>query len=432
MKKKDLIKIGFMTFALFFGAGNLIFPPLIGYQSGQNFIPSVLGFVTTGVCLPLLGAIAGSMVYGRIELLGKKVGKWFYTIFPTIIYLAIGPIFIVPRSASVTYTIGIEPLLQKHSSVIMFFVTLIYFVISYYFVMNSHKMVDFIGKIITPLLFIVIGIMVIFVMVNPAGPIGTPTGDYVHTPYFKGFVEGFLTMDALGALVVANILVATFKDYGIEDKKDIVKYASIASIIAGIGLTFVYIALTYVGATSNVFTGITNGAVILTNVMGYMFGDFGIGILGIVIAFACLSTSIGVTSASSRYFHSKFPSLSYKKWVIIVSFVSFLIANIGLDKLIEITIPVLSIIYPAVIIVIILAFLYEKIKDTKILYSITVITALCISIINTLDSLNIKIPLITKLFEKLPLYNVTLGWIVPTLIIGTITFLIEFKKTKTL
>ena len=432
MKKKDLIKIGFMTFALFFGAGNLIFPPLIGYQSGQNFIFAVLGFVTTGVCLPLLGAIAGSMVYGKIELLGKKVGNWFYTIFPTIIYLAIGPIFIIPRSASVTYTIGVEPLLENHSSIIMFLVTLIYFIISYYFVINSHKMVDFIGKIITPLLFLVIGIMVIFAVINPAGPIGNSTGEYVHTPYFKGFVEGFLTMDALGALVVANILVSTFKDYGIHDKKDIVKYASIASIIAGIGLTLVYMALTYVGATSNVFSGITNGAVILTNVMSYMFGDFGVAILGIIIAFACLSTSIGVTSASSRYFHNKFPKLSYKKWVMIISLVSFLIANIGLDKLIEITVPVLTIIYPAVIIVIILAFLYDRIKNTKFVYSITVITALLISIVNTLDSLNVKIPFVTKLFEELPLYNVTLGWIIPTLIVGVITFLIEFKKTKTL
>lgn len=422
-----------MTFALFFGAGNLIFPPFIGYESGENLWIAALGFITTGVCFPLLGTISGTIVNGRLELLGKKVGKWFYVLFPIIIYLCIGPLFIIPRSASVTYTMGIEPFLSSPSFTIMVLVTGIYFIISGYFALNQGKMVTIIGKFITPALFIVIGIIVIKAMISPVGEVSIVTGDYVSSPYFKGFVEGFLTMDTLGALVVSNILVVTIKDYGISDKKDIVKYASIASLIAGVALTIIYASLSYVGSRATIFGPIENGGVLLTYVMEFMFGKSGVVLLGIVIALACISTSIGVTSASSRFFHSVYPRLSYKTWVIIITLISFLISNIGLNTLIKITVPVLTIIYPEAIIVILLSFIYKYISKSRYIYKVTVITALIISVVNTFDSLEISIPLLTNIFSYLPLYSVTLGWIVPSIILGSITYIFEmFYINKTI
>lgn len=409
----------------------MIFPPFIGFQSGENLWFSVLGFVTTGVCLPLLGAIAGALVNGKIELLGKMVGKWFYAIFPFIIYLAIGPLFIIPRSASVTYTMGIEPLVSGNGRLIMFITTAIYFLISGYFALKPSKMVGVIGKFITPALFIVIGVIVVYTIVSPIGDVSKVTSEYMTSPYFKGFVEGFLTMDALGALVVANIIVGTIKRHGVEDKKQIIKYTTIAAIIAGTALAIIYISLAYVGSRATIFGEVQNGAVLLAYVMHYMFGKPGLIVLAIVIALASLSTSIGVTSASSNFFYSRTKKFNYNIWVMGITLVSFIISNVGLDLLIEITIPVLTIIYPEAIVIILLAFLYKYIGKTKYVYSVTVITALVISIVNTLGSLGVNIPIITNVFKYLPLYDVTLGWIVPTIVFGFATYFYEKYLIKT-
>ncbi|MEF9952155.1 MAG: branched-chain amino acid transport system II carrier protein [Clostridium sp.] len=428
MNKKQIFIIGLMTFALFFGAGNVIFPPFIGYEAGVNLPYAIAGFITTGVFIPLMAVVSASMVNGDLNTLSNRAGKLFGSVFPFIIYLAIGPLFIIPRSASVTYTMGIKPLIGDDFK-LMILATFIYFVISGYLALSQGKMVSIIGKVITPLLIITICIIVIKSIVSPLGSLTPPNELYSQSPYFKGFVEGFLTMDALGALVIANILVVTFNSYSITSKKEIVKYSLYAAVIASILLSIIYAALSYVGGVYGGDGGFTNGGDLLASAAYSMFGKGGSYLLSIVIALACLSTSIGVTSASSRFFSSRFKSLSYKKWVIIITIISFVISNIGLDALISITVPVLTIIYPATIVVIVLGFFESLLSDTKYVYKVAVYSAFIISLINTMDSLSIRIPFLTDVFRVLPLYNVSLSWIIPTTLFTVLTLLVE-KTTR--
>ncbi|MEG0481415.1 MAG: branched-chain amino acid transport system II carrier protein [Clostridium sp.] len=429
MNKRQVLIIGLMTFALFFGAGNVIFPPFIGYESGYNLSYAITGFITTGVLLPLMAVVSASMVNGDLNTLSARGGRLFGRVFPFIIYLAIGPLFIIPRSASVTYTMGVKPLFGDGFS-IMLIATLIYFIISGYLALSQSKMVSIIGKVITPLLIVTISMIVIKAIISPVDLLSTPGNDYIENPYFKGFVEGFLTMDALGALVVANILVTTLNGFNITSNRDIVKYSSYAAIIASVLLSIIYAGLSYVGAVYSKSFEFTNGGDLLASATYSMFGNSGAYLLAIVIALACLSTSIGVTSASSRFFSERIGRLSYRAWVIIVTIVSFFISNIGLDAIISITVPVLTIIYPGAIVIIVLGFFSKYLENCKYVYSVGVYTAFIISLINTIDVLSIKIPFITDAIRLLPLYNVSLSWILPTVILTLFSYILGVTIRK--
>ncbi|MEG2338602.1 MAG: branched-chain amino acid transport system II carrier protein, partial [Clostridium sp.] len=282
MNKRQILIIGLMTFALFFGAGNVIFPPFIGYESGYNLSYAITGFITTGVLLPLLAVVSASMVNGDLNTLSARGGRMFGRVFPFIIYLAIGPLFIIPRSASVTYTMGVKPLFGEGFG-IMLIATLIYFIISGYLALSQSKMVSIIGKIITPLLIVTIAMIVIRAAISPLDLVSAPSDAYADNPYFKGFVEGFLTMDALGALVVANILVTTLNGFNITSKRDIVKYSSYAAIIASILLSIIYAGLSYVGAIYSKSFEFTNGGDLLASATYSLFGNSGSYLLAIVI-----------------------------------------------------------------------------------------------------------------------------------------------------
>lgn len=422
------IAIGFMLFALFFGAGNLIFPAMLGQSAGTNVWSANAGFVVTGVGLPLLGVLAlGFSGKGDLHAMASKVHPLFGIIFTTILYLAIGPLFAIPRTGSVSYEIGVKPFLGDDVGFMPLLIfTLIFFAITCFFSLNASKIVDIVGKVLTPLLLIFIGILIVTAIVNPLGDFKAPTETYMDNAFFKGFQEGYLTMDTLASFVFGIIVINAIRDKGITAKKQVMFTCMKAGLIAAGLLAVIYTALTYIGASSVGKLGLLdNGGTVLSGVSTHYFGPNGRLLLGLIVVAACLTTSIGLITACSSYFHKIFPSISYKKIAIILSVFSALFANVGLMKLIAISVPVLTAIYPIAICLIFLTFLDSVFNGRSEVYIGCIGMTFIVSLFDGLNAAGFTIKVIDDLFTTiLPLYSVGLGWILPAIVGGILGYLV--------
>lgn len=428
------IAIGFMLFALFFGAGNLIFPAMLGQSAGTNVWSANAGFVVTGVGLPLLGVLAlGFSGKGDLHAMASKVHPLFGIIFTTILYLAIGPLFAIPRTGSVSYEIGVKPFLGDDVGFIPLLIfTLIFFAITCYFSLNASKIVDIVGKVLTPLLLIFIGILIVTAIVNPLGDFKAPTETYMDNAFFKGFQEGYLTMDTLASFVFGIIVINAIREKGITAKKQVMFTCMKAGLIAAGLLAVIYTALTYIGASSVGKLGLLdNGGTVLSGVSTHYFGPNGRLLLGLIVVAACLTTSIGLITACSSYFHKIFPSISYKKIAIILSVFSALFANVGLMKLIAISVPVLTAIYPIAICLIFLTFLDSVFNGRSEVYIGCIGMTFIVSLFDGLNAAGFTIKVIDDLFTTiLPLYSVGLGWILPAIVGGILGYLVTLVTSN--
>ncbi|ARK30164.1 branched-chain amino acid transport system II carrier protein [Halalkalibacter krulwichiae] len=424
--------VGFMLFALFFGAGNLIFPVMLGQMAGENMFMANLGFIVTGVGLPILGIFALAFS-GKSDLqsLASRVHPLFALIFTVSLYLSIGPLFAIPRTNTVSFEMGINPFLGNNDGFLPLFIyTVIFFAITLFFSLQSNKLVDLVGKILTPLLLAFIGILIITNLFNPMGPIQEPTEAYMSHSFFKGFQEGYLTMDALAAFVFGIIIINIMKERGATTKKEIMISTLKVALVAGALLAIIYSSLSYMGATSvNELGHLENGGAILAGISYYYFGSFGKVILAFIVIAACLTTSIGLITACASYFNRLLPKVSYKQWAILFTIFSAIISNVGLSTLIEISIPVLSMLYPISICLMFLTFMDPLFKGKKEVYQVSILFTFIVSIFDGLNAAGINIASVDNLFEFiLPLYSVGLGWFVPAIVGGLIGYFFAFRN----
>ncbi|KAB2338847.1 branched-chain amino acid transport system II carrier protein [Cytobacillus depressus] len=432
---KQMIPVGLMLFALFFGAGNMIFPPFLAQQAGSNFWPAIIGFLVTGVGLPLLGVIAISKV-GDLETLASRVHPIFAVVFTVILYLVIGPLFAIPRTGTVSYEIGVVPFLSEtaaNSGVTLAIFSILYFAVTLWLSLNPTKLVDRIGKILTPALLIVLAIFAIKSFITPLGDLKAPNDVYANGPIFKGFLEGYLTMDAIAALVFGSFVVASIKDFGISDKKMVTTLCIRAGIIAAVALALVYLALAWIGATSTDAIGIQeNGASILAETSNALFGSLGAVILALAILFACLTTAIGLITSCAQYFTKLMPQISYKTFVVIFSLFSAIIANVGLSQLISFSVPVLVFVYPLAIVLILLTFMNKLFNGRSSVYICAIIPTGFIGLIDGLNAAGLNVSGITHFLQNvLPLYEQGIGWIIPAIIGSLIGLAISHDSKKT-
>ena len=365
LRTGDIIALGFMTFALFIGAGNIIFPPIVAQQAGEHVWLAAAGFLITAVGLPVMTIMALSRTNGSIEIISSPLGRFFSLFLTIVCYLTVGPLFAIPRTATVSYEIGFAPYFGNdgHS---LFIYSVIYFICVTAIALYPNKLLDSIGHILAPLKIVALAILGIAAFVIPTGYISPPIQHYVTSPVSEGCVNGYLTMDTLGALVFGIVIIQAIQSRGVTDSKLITKYAIIASLIAGVGLTLVYLSLFKLGLGSHeVAANAANGAVILHAYVQHAFGDYGSLFLAGLIFLACMVTAIGLTCACAEYFH-ELTGISYKLLVFILVGFSLLISNLGLTKLIAFSVPVLSAIYPPAIVVIILSFFWKHWKSPSI------------------------------------------------------------------
>ncbi|USY50265.1 branched-chain amino acid transport system II carrier protein [Bacillus altitudinis] len=429
---KETLAIGLMLFALFFGAGNMIFPPVLGQYAGENVWLAIGGFLLTGVGLPLLGVIAVALTGTGAKGLADKANPKFGTIFTVILYLSIGPFFAIPRTGTVSYEIGLAPFLsegQAESWIPLFIFTLVFFTITYLLALNPSKLVDRIGKVLTPILLAVIAIIVFKAIATPMGMIGAPDATYKANPLFTGFLEGYKTMDALASIVFGIVVVTAVKDRGITERKSLASACIKAGLVAAVGLALVYISLAYVGASSPDATGMVGaneGGKLLSLSANFLFGSAGNIVLGAAILFACLTTSVGLVSSCGEYFSKLFPALSYRTVVLIVSLFSTFVANLGLAQIISLSVPVLVAIYPLAIVIILLSFLDRWINGRRVIYVVSLIFTGFFAIIDGLLAAKFNLGGLPNFLDSfIPFYDLGIGWVVPAIIGAGIGVLIS-------
>ena len=423
LKTRDIIALGFMTFALFLGAGNIIFPPSVGLAAGEFQWSAALGFLLTGVGLPLLGVVALARVGGGLDILTSPIGRAAGTLLGVVIYLTIGPFFATPRTATVSFEVGMAPFTGNTPTGLLIF-SIGYFALVMLLSLFPGKLMDNIGKIITPALIVVLGILGIAAFVTPAGDIASSAADYASSSaaLVQGFLQGYQTMDALASLVFGIVIVGAIKAAGVTDSRLHTRYTIMAGVIAATGLGLVYVSLVYLGAMSgNVVDSGTSGVQILTLYVERTFGTSGIVLLATVILLACLTTGVGLISACSAYF-SELLGLKYRTVVVILSVFSAAVANQGLAQLISVAVPVLVGIYPVAIALIALGLLSRQWKHAPRVFVPVMGVALFFGVVDAIKAAGFG-SVVPSVLDALPGGAIGLGWLLPvtaTLLIATV------------
>ena len=436
LSAKQYLLLASMLFGMFFGAGNLIFPVSMGQQAGSNLWPAAIGFCLTGVGLPLLGI--ASMGISRSEGLFdmcSKVSRPYSYFFTCLLYLSIGPLFAIPRTATVSFSVGILPLIPEgSSSLVLCIFSALFFAIVLFFSLRPSGIMTWIGKILNPLFLLFLGILTVTALLNPMGSLASaaPSGNYVSQSFFQGFLEGYNTLDALASLAFGIILINAIRELGVESPKDISSSTLKAGVLSTILMAAIYCILTVVGTQSQAVYGISaDGGEALYLIGSHYFGTFGGVLLGITVTFACMKTAIGLITSCATTFVELFPkTLNYKAYAIVFCLFSFGIANFGLSRIIELSLPVLMFLYPLTITLILLCLFGHWFQyDRRVFLSVTAFTAAAAA----LDFLNalpagaqelLHVNAISLVANKyLPFFGLGMGWVVPAcigLVIGLV------------
>lgn len=437
---KSYAVIGLMLFALFFGAGNLIFPAQLGQQAGSAVWIATLGFLITGVGLPLLGILAIGYSKSRdLQDLSSRVHPVYGIIFTSLLYLTIGPFFALPRTGAVSFEVGIAPFVSEGAlSTALLVFSVVFFAVALWLSLNPSKVVSRVGQYLSPAILVTLGVLLLAAIFVPMGEIGSPQGNYGESSFLTGFLEGYNTMDALASLVFGIIVVSAVRGMGVTSAKGVLSATLKSGVVAAALLAIVYAGIAYLGATSTATLGLLdNGGPVLSGASAHYFGTFGAMLLAVIITLACLTTAVGLIVANAEYFHRLLPKISYKAFVVIFSVFSLVVTNAGLTNIITYSIPVLMFLYPLAIVLIILAFASPLFKHERFVYVSVIGVTFLIAIIDGLKTLTGSVgvenpawlqSIIDFYATYLPLYNEGLGWLLPALIVLAITGIIARVK----
>lgn len=406
MKKKhasDIFPIGFMTFSTFFGAGNLIFPPYLGMLCGSKWFIAFIGFVIGDVLLAVLSVI-GTCKYDDINAgVLLRCGRKFAVILSSLAMLCVGPILAIPRTGSVTFEISILPSLPHFSRILFAF---IFFGVTLFLTLHNSKVVDILGKVLTPLLLIALAVLIIHGILSPLGT--TNTIPKITGVFSDGLMEGYQTLDAVGGSITGILVIVAIMNRGYEDSKERLDVAKKSSLLAFILLFLVYGGLAFLGASvSSQYTAKVDRTTLLVKIAGALFGQAGKIILGILVLLACLTTSVGLTSGVSNFFAKLTKNkLSYKVLCVIITIFSGAISLLGVDEIISMAVPILLILAPVFAAIIILSVFSNKIKNNNV-FKLAAYVALACGILAVL-----KVPFM----DHLPLANLGFNWVIPAAI----------------
>lgn len=390
MIKKGFL-IGLLLFGIFFGAGNLIFPAELGFRAGVNFYPAILGFVLSGVGIAIITLVLGTMVKGGYKNeISIKVDPKFATSYLTILYLAIGPFFAIPRTAGTSFSIGIAPVTGNGRLPLLIF-SAIYFLFAYLIAINPSKLMDRVGKILTPMFAMLI---IILIAVGNMNFHALNQGEMSNamSALKTGFLEGYNTLDALASVSFCLIATSSIKTFGFSSKKEYIKIMAIVGIVTAIFFSSLYIGL---GALGNKFSvpaevladpNTNIGTYILSKSSYELFGSFGQVFLGAMTILTCFTTTAGLIVVVSEYFVDTFPRFNYKTYVNIFTLIGFAMSNFGLNTIIKISVPVLRILYPITIVIVAIIILNKFVRLSKSGMAVTVILTTVFSGIEVMGS----------------------------------------------
>lgn len=414
MKKHHLVLVsGLALFAMFFGAGNLIFPPTLGEMAGSATFPAILGFLLTGVGIVMLGVIATTKAGGNTEDLARHLGKGPGLVFSVLILLAIGPGLAIPRTAATTHEVlagslfpGLSPIL---SGVIFFVLTLL-------FTIKPSKVIDWIGKVLTPILLIALAIIIIRGILSP---LGTPRPTEMTSVFTKSFVEGYQTMDVLAALCFTAVIIAGYAMNGIGEKSEQIRLTVKAAVLASVALSLIYAGLIYVGATTLSLNLPEHGRVkLLILISEQLLGRVGMAVLCVAMAMACLTTAIGLTTAVGNFFERVSAGRLKRIPVMLASTAFSLYFSIaGVDSIVAISAPILSALYPLAITLILLN-LFPSVLDRKALHIGSAVGALIPGILTLVEACGVKLAFYQNFQAFFPESFQSFTWLIPVVVLA--------------
>lgn len=414
-KTKDLLITSFALFSLFFGAGNLLLPPLLGYNAGQNWFWVTLGFVITAVVIPIIGIYAHAKLQGTLYDFGKKVSPIFSFIYCVLIYL-IAVAIPSPRTAAATHEIAIHP--NFGTSPLL--TSSVYFILVLVFALNRSKILNIIGKYLTPFIVIML-LLVIGIGLYSAQMVTNPT--QMDTPIVVGILEGYQTFDAIAAVVVGAVIIISINiktDATFEAKKDLIKKSG---LIAGFGLFIIYAGLIAVGASYGTEIDINSSlnndmqrANLLTGISVKALGGFGYAVLSVLIALACFTTAVGIVTGTADYFKGLINNSQtvYVVTAIIASVFGVVVGQLDFNTIIVIALPILLFIYPITIVLIILNAIPNK-YATALVFRVVVLLTFVFSIPDVVGVISPSKNL-SNVVSLIPFAQYSLGWVLPALL----------------
>ena len=432
MKKltfRQLLVVASMLFGMFFGAGNLIFPASMGQLAGRNLWLASVGFLITGVGLPLLGvaALGISREEGLLEL-SNRVSKGYGLFFTCLLYLTIGPLFAIPRCATVSYTVGIQRMLPETGQNLALAVfSLVFFGAVLFFSLRPGEILTWIGKVLNPLFLCFLAVLILRALTAPLGSVADiePTGSYATAALSTGLLEGYNTMDALASLAFGIIVVNAIRSLGVEEPGQVAKSTVLAGLFSSLLMAAIYLMVTMVGAQSRgLFEASSNGGEALAQIAERYFGPTGALILAATVTIACLKTAVGLITSCGETFVKIFPhGPSYRVWAVTFCVVSFLIANLGLNAILDYSTPVLMFLYPLSIVLILLTLCGGFFGNDKTVLKWTIG---CTAVASVFDLLR-TLPGETQAFfhlegvvawaqNWLPLCKQGFGWVLPAFV----------------
>ncbi len=407
---------------MFLGAGNIIFPPFLGLEAGTQFFPAMLGFLVTAVGLPALTLI----VLGRLndsgqltQALPKPLGVTFWVL----LFIAIGPAFGMPRAVTVAYEMGIKPFftgdhLMLFSALFVGATLLLAF--------QRGKLVDYIGKVMTPLLVLMLAALALAAIITPLGVLGDPSASYQNKAITSGLIQGYMTMDAIAAVGFGWVIIKAIRDKGCESAEDVFQATLKVTLIYALLMSACYLAMAYVGATStSIAEGATNGGELLTRYVAAIFGPLGQYLLAGIIIMACLTTTVGLTNACAEYSQQTF-RIPFSISAIIVTAMTGVVANFGLEQILAISLPAILILCPVAIALVLAAWFLPTIKRNTTSYVSIVMISFVFGGLDALHILGLlSESLLTPLTRYVPLFSAHASWFLPVVLAVFISLLLN-------
>lgn len=411
----DSIVVGFALFSMFFGAGNVIFPPYLGFGAGTQWVNGFLFYFIADIGLALFALFTLLRVGGSENITGR-IGSVASNILMSAIILCIGPMVAIPRTAATTFEMSVAPLISGVSPVIF---SVAFFIVVLLLSIRQSAVIDVVGKVLTPALLIGLLVLIIRGVISPLGPVVDPDVDSSFV-IVNGIKSGYQTMDVLAALAFGIIILKSAQEKGYSDERESSKMIGAAAVIAGVLLLIVYFGLTYLGATSaSLFSMDISRAELVIGIVQRLLGKTGLVIFAVVVALACMTTAVALVSSAASFFEKLTKGrLSYAVLVTVICVSSAVISNLGLDRIVAVASPILDIVYPPTLVLIALSWFGDRLS--RGVYRWAVIGALIASVLSTISLYGVSVPIV----NTLPLASLGLGWIVPAAVFGLVAYVI--------
>ena len=415
----DRIVVGFGKLEMFFGAGNVVFPPYLGMHAGEQWANGFLFYFIADIGLALVAMFAILHAGGADNITGR-IGHVASKVLMCAVILCIGPMVAIPRTAATTLEISVTPFFSGKSPVVF---SIIFYAVILLLSIKQSAVIDIVGKILTPALLIGLLVLIVKGFVSPIGDI-VDTGVSASEVTVNGIKSGYQTMDVLAAMAFGIIILSSADEKGYTDSKSAAKMIGIAAALSGVLLLIVYFGLTYLGATaSTVFPTDISRANLVIGIVELLLGKAGLIIFAIVIALACITTAVALVSSAASFF-AKLANdkISYSVFVVVICVSSAVISNLGLDMIIAIATPVLDVVYPPMLVLILLSWFGDKLH--KSVYVSSVAGSLIASVLATASLYGMNVPVI----DSLPLASLGLGWLTPAAVFGLVAYLVSKVK----